>query len=77
MTSTRNAPPAAAGRHARARLDDDLRGLADQIRRCSGAQSRWMSWKGLARRMRTFTAGHIVSVVAVGVLLLGGLRQLG
>ena len=76
MTSSSIHGPTAAGRHARACLDDDLRGRADQVRRCSGVRSRGIAWQGRARQVRAFTASHIVSVVALGVLALGGLRQL-
>ena len=63
MTPTSIRAPAPAV-YAGACIDDDLRGLADQLQRCVGSQGRWFRWHGLLERLRSFTATHVASVAA-------------
>ncbi len=69
MTST---TIGATGRPAGTLLDDDLRGLADQLQRCLASQGRWFRWHGVLARLRIFTATHVASVAAAAALA-GGL----
>jgi hypothetical protein len=53
---------------------EDQRALAEQLVRCG--RRGWLPWQGRAQQLRSFTATHVISVTALGVLALGGLSLL-
>lgn len=63
MTPTSIRAPGPA-RRAGTCIDDDLLVLADQLQRCTGSRRRWVRWRGLLERSRSFTATHATSVAA-------------
>jgi len=68
MTSTTIRAPG----HDTGPLDDDLRGLADQLQRCLHGRGRWPGRHAVLERLRAFTVTH-VALVAVAAALAGGL----
>jgi hypothetical protein len=74
MTSTSVRAAAAANRDAGVCVDDDLRSLSDQLRRCAGRRG-LHRWQALAERLGAFAVTHVMSVLT-GCALAGGLWSL-
>ena len=74
MTSTSIRAAAAANRDAGVCVDDDLRSLTAQLRRCAGRRG-LHRWQALSERLRGFAVTHVMSVLACCALA-GGLLSL-
>ncbi|MED5619411.1 hypothetical protein [Ideonella sp. BN130291] len=65
-----------AGVWGSASVAEDQRALADQLVRCSRRRRTMAAWQVRAQQLRSFTASHVISMTALGVLALSGLSLL-